>query len=71
MSAPQNISNGTWGVGVTGRGYCFLHDRDYFLKQGDEVCPQCPRWKERDLAWRDAEDSNYTAGDDMGDANEK
>jgi hypothetical protein len=71
MSAPQNMPNVTWGVGGADRGYCFLHDREYSLAQGDEVCPHCISNREQDLAWRDAEDYKYSDGDNLGDFDEE
>lgn len=41
-------------------GYCNLHDRDYKITSGDEVCPRCLRDKDIDLAARDyAQDLEY------------
>ena len=39
-------------------GYCALHDFDYDIIQGDEVCPICLANKERDLKWRTDEDNS-------------
>jgi hypothetical protein len=38
------------------KGYCWLHDKEYKVIQGDEVCPQCLNNKEQDLKWRATED---------------
>ena len=34
-------------------GYCVLHDADYDVLQGDEVCPRCLANKEQELRWRE------------------
>jgi hypothetical protein len=38
------------------QGYCWLHDCEYSVIDGDEVCPQCLKNKERDIEWRNQED---------------
>ena len=73
-SSDEGVRNGakwTLDVGGPSRGYCWLHDTAYRVAQGDETCPRCDRWQAQDLAWRDAEDTNYTSGDDMGDFDEE
>lgn len=72
MTAPRTMPFGTLDVGGSSmNGYCWLHDANYQIVQGDETCPRCDKWQAQDLTWRDAEDANYTSGDDMGDTDEE
>ncbi len=64
-------SNQTLSEGGPSFGYCWLHDANYRLVQGDETCPRCDKWQAQDLAWRDEEDAHYTSGDDTGDTDEE
>lgn len=55
-------------VGVPDRGYCGLHDIEYVLTQGDEVCPDCDRHQNQSISWREEEPTDsfdeITGGND-------
>lgn len=68
----RNTPNAPYSRGVSFMtGYCWLHDANYKIVQGDETCPRCDKWQAQDLTWRDAEDAHYTSGDDTGDSDEE
>ena len=48
-------------------GYCSLHDLEYPLSQGDEVCPECDYFQREVIGWREdehADISDEIAGDE-------